>query len=151
VLYKSYPESESHTGDVYAVRDCHENTQRNFDNLHDLQMYLDKTYQFEQMTVVDGVAIPEFSNIEFITIENPFELIVIDPDLVDDVIEEEKDFKTTDVEQTLSNNTSISTDTNTTSIITPPTPNSASQTNYDQFVSYSVNYDDECDDYVQFI
>ena len=146
VLYKNYPESESHTGDIFAVRDCHENTQRNFDNLHDLQVYLDKTYQFEQMTVVDGVPIPEFSNIEFITIENPFELIVIDPDLIDDVIDEEKDFPIPDVIPY-----PLNTDTTTTTTITPPTPNSTSQTNYDQFVAYSVNYDDDCDEYVKFV
>lgn len=151
VLFKSYPESESHTGEVYAVRDCHENTQRDFDNLEAVQKYLDNTYQFEQMTIVDGVQIPEFSNIEFITIDTPFELTVIDPNLVDDTLDEEKNFKDS-IDSTTTNTTNTINTTNTT-VIVPPINNSITQMNNDEFLAYSVNYDDEdnCDNYVDFL
>ena len=78
---------------IYAVRDCHENTQRTFNNFESVRAFLDKTYQFEQMTIVDGVLIAEFSNIEFLVIENPFELKVVDPDLFDQTIEEDQEYK----------------------------------------------------------
>jgi hypothetical protein len=79
---------------MYAVRDCHENTQHNFDNFEALKTFLDKTYRFEQDTIVDGVLIPEFSNIEYLVIDTPFNLDAIDVDLVDDTIEnEEQEYK----------------------------------------------------------
>jgi len=77
-------------GEVFAVRDCHENNQYNFKTFEELRAWLNKTYQFEQMTIVDGVMIPEFGNIEYLVIEEPFELNNVDPDLVDDTVEEAK-------------------------------------------------------------
>jgi hypothetical protein len=77
---------------TYAIRDCHENTQRIFNDFALLRSFLDKTYQFEQMTIVDGVLIAEFSNIEFLVIEDPFTIKVVDPDLFDHTIEEDKEY-----------------------------------------------------------
>ena len=68
----------------YSVRDCHEKTQINFYDFAGLREYLDKTYQFEHMTVVDNVAIPEFSNIEYIVFEEKFNLVELDAELFDD-------------------------------------------------------------------
>ena len=89
VLYKY-----SSTGDdVYAVRDCHENTQKNFTNFESLRVFLNNTYQFEQETIVDGVRIAEFENTEFIPIDIPFELINVEVDLTDDTLEEATDYE----------------------------------------------------------
>ena len=79
--------------EIYAIRDCHEGTQRTFYDFPKLRQYLDKTYQFEQMTIVDGVMIPEFSNIELLVIDQPFELKNIDPELYDHTIDEDKTYK----------------------------------------------------------
>lgn len=88
------PKAADESGkEIYAVRDCHEGTQRIFNDFQDLRQYLDKTYQFEQMTVVDGVMIPEFSNIEYLVISDQFELKNIDPELFDHTIEEDKNYK----------------------------------------------------------
>lgn len=78
------------SGETFAVRDCHENSQYNFKTFDELRLWLNKTYQFEQMTIVDGVMIPEFGNIEYLVIDEPFELVNVDPDLVDDTVEEVK-------------------------------------------------------------
>lgn len=86
-LYKNTPE-----GEKYAIRDCHENTQRTFGCFEDMRQFLNNTYQFEQSTIVAGVAIPEFGNIEFLVIDIPFELINVDPGLVDETIEQDKTF-----------------------------------------------------------
>jgi hypothetical protein len=71
---------------TYSVRDCHENHQHNFNNFNQLRNFLNNTYQFEQMTVAGGLAIPEFSNIEFLVIDAPFALVNIDADLYDENI-----------------------------------------------------------------
>ena len=78
--------------EAFAVRDCHENTQRTFPNFEDLRQFLNTTYQFEEQTIVSGVRITEFENCEFLTIEAPFVLINIDTGLVDDTLEEEKGY-----------------------------------------------------------
>jgi hypothetical protein len=80
--------------DTYAVRDCHENNQHTFNNFDTLRNFLNNTYQFEQITCVDGVLLPEFSNIEFLVIDAPFEIINVDPNLIDETIEEDKTFET---------------------------------------------------------
>lgn len=69
---------------VYAVRDCHENTQYNFENFDDLELHLASKYQFNELTVVDGVLIEEFGNIEYLCVNKPFQLLEIDPELHDD-------------------------------------------------------------------
>ncbi|QKF94245.1 hypothetical protein QKU48_gp0787 [Fadolivirus algeromassiliense] len=84
ILCKCSPE-----GETYAVRDCHENTQRNFSNFESLRNFLNNTYQFEQPTIVGGVRIPEFENVEFLTIDVPFELINVDTGLIDETLQEE--------------------------------------------------------------
>ena len=76
---------------TYGVRDCHENTQRTFNDFNELRLFLDQTYQFEQMTMPGGVLIPEFSNIEFLVIEEPFAIKNIDPELFDHSVEEDKE------------------------------------------------------------
>ncbi|ARF09566.1 hypothetical protein Indivirus_1_189 [Indivirus ILV1] len=86
--------------ETYAVRDCHENVQRTFNNFQSLREYLDKTYQFEQMTIVDGVMIPEYSNIEYIVIDSPFSLKNIDSQLFDHSIEEDKTYKIENIPET---------------------------------------------------
>lgn len=89
-----HPKSEGEVPqEVYAIRDCHENTQRTFNDFQSLREYLDKTYQFEQMTIVDGVMIPEYSNIEYLVIETPFVLKNIDPEMFDHTIDEDKSYK----------------------------------------------------------
>jgi hypothetical protein len=67
--------------EVYAVRDCHENTQLTFSSFDGLKSHLDTTYQFEQQTIVGGVRIPEFENMEFLMIDLQFDLIGIDNSL----------------------------------------------------------------------
>jgi len=63
--------------DSYAIRDCHETKQNTFSKFEDLKVYLNNTYQFEQQTVIDGLRITEFENMEFYTIDIPFNLINI--------------------------------------------------------------------------
>jgi hypothetical protein len=88
IMVKNTDENQS-----YSIRDCHENFQYDFNNFEECQNFLDKTYQFEQMTIVDGFPIPEFSNIEFITIDHKFELVNIDPDLVDENIVDDTNYE----------------------------------------------------------
>ena len=90
--------SDTSTTTTYAVRDCHENTQRDFDSFDTLKTYLDNTYQFEQDTIVGGVPIPEFGNIEYLVIDVPFNLDTIDTNLFDDTIGEEKNYKEEKIE-----------------------------------------------------
>lgn len=66
--------------ETFAVRDCHEKEQYNFKSFEELRKHLDKTYQFEQMTMAGGVMIPEFSNIEYMVIDEPFQLTNIETD-----------------------------------------------------------------------
>jgi hypothetical protein len=81
------PSNHSPTFNItYCVRDCHENHQHNFTDFEQLKVFLNNTYQFEQLTIVGGLAIPEFSNIEFIVIDTPFSIVNIDADLIDDHI-----------------------------------------------------------------
>lgn len=56
-------------GQEYYVRDCHETTQYNFSNKEDLINHLNIVYKFNQPTIVDGVHIEEFSNIEYAIFE----------------------------------------------------------------------------------
>ena len=60
-------------GDIYYVRDCHEPFQYEFSSRNELINHLNKTYQFNESVIVDNYAIPEFSSIEYIVINNPFE------------------------------------------------------------------------------
>lgn len=66
---------------VFCVRDCHEKEQYDFDNFEALTEYLNKTYQFNNLTIVDGVLLPEYSNIEYLKLEEPFEVQMLDPTL----------------------------------------------------------------------
>lgn len=83
--------------EIYAVRDCHENGQYNFKSFEELRKWLNKTYQFEEMTIMDGVMIPEFGNIEFFVMEEPFELVDVDPELFDDTVGENENTINTDI------------------------------------------------------
>lgn len=58
----------------YSLRDCHENNQYDFSSLEELKNHLNEKYQFDKLTIVDGVLIEEFSNIEFIIINQPFQI-----------------------------------------------------------------------------
>jgi len=132
ILYKYLPE-----GEIYAVRDCHEKTQRDFTNFESLRVYLNDTYQFEQETIVGGIRIPEFENMEFLPIDIPFELINIDIDLIDDTIEESKDYKEEDIIEFKFEDKKIA-------------------DNMDQYIAFSLMNDDGNDgngneDYVDFI
>ncbi len=71
-------------GKTFAIRDCHETEQREFDNVGALEHHLNSTYQFNQLTIVDGVLIEEYGNIEFLQIYQPFNSDLLDPDLYDD-------------------------------------------------------------------
>jgi len=57
----------------FFVRDCHEPFQYDFSSRNELVDHLNKTYQFNESIVVDGFPIPEFSSIEYINIDKPFE------------------------------------------------------------------------------
>lgn len=65
----------------YYVRDCHENEQWDFDNFDALQIHLNEKYQFQQLTIVDGVLIDEFANIEYLVINKPYTVTYLDPNL----------------------------------------------------------------------
>jgi hypothetical protein len=52
----------------YAVRDCHETHQYNFMERTALIDHLCKTYNFMEEIVVDGIALDEYSSIEFLVI-----------------------------------------------------------------------------------
>lgn len=67
--------------EVYSVRDCHEKEQYDFTSREDIIIHLNKTYQFNELTVVDGVLIEEYGNIEFLVIDTPFQLIGVDNDM----------------------------------------------------------------------
>ena len=75
VLYKD---------DVYGIRDCHESFQYNFSTKQELIDHLNNIYQFNTPLVVDGFPIPEFSSIEYIKIENQFDLKNLVSTLKDD-------------------------------------------------------------------
>jgi hypothetical protein len=66
----------------YAVRDCHCNDQFDFDSFDALKVHFSKMYQFNELTVVDGVLIEEYGNIEFLIFEKQFPIIVLNNDLV---------------------------------------------------------------------
>lgn len=68
--------TEGEGGVKYAVRDCHQNEQYDFDNFDDMVKHLNTDYRFEESTIVDGVPIPEFDNIEFLVINKPFQIII---------------------------------------------------------------------------
>ena len=133
ILYKY-----SQEGEIYAVRDCHENIQRDFNNFESLRVFLNNTYQFEQQTIVGGLRIPEFENIEFLTIDIPFELINVDFNLVDDTIEGGSEYK---IEQSTK-----------TDVPDIKIDNAKLADNMDQYLAFSL-MTDECngDDYVDFI
>jgi len=61
----------------FYIRDCHEPFQYNFSNRESLYDHLNKTYQFNESIVVDGYPIPEFSAIEYIIINKPFEFYAV--------------------------------------------------------------------------
>lgn len=121
---------------MYYIRDCHENCQRSFNSFDELRLYLDKTYQFEQMTIVDGVMIPEYSNIEFIVIDLPFDLVNIDPELFDHTEEiKEKEIKDNKQKEI---------------VISKDLPNKEI-TDFDYDMALSIHNCDNGDDYVNFI
>lgn len=68
-------------GNSYHVRDCHEKEQHNFENFETLVEHLNRTYQLNELTVVDGVFLPEYSNIEYLRLDEPFKVKHIDPSL----------------------------------------------------------------------
>lgn len=128
----------------YNIRDCHENEQTGSMNFDELRKYLDKTYQFEQMTVVDGVMIPEYSNIEFLVIDHGFELINIDPNLFDHTILPETLEEVTKETKEIKEVTKIiikQTDTQKTTI----------DFDYELALSLSNDNDSNSNDYVNFI
>lgn len=57
---------------TYHLRDCHEKDQYNFDDFDNLICFLNEIYQFNKMTIVDGVLIEEYANIEYAFFDKPF-------------------------------------------------------------------------------
>lgn len=57
----------------YYLRDCHTDTQKNFNMLDDMFNYLCENYQFTQMIDIDGFIIDEYSSIEFFIFNDIFE------------------------------------------------------------------------------
>jgi len=70
-------------GKTYCVRDCHETDQYDYTNFEQLTNHLSSKYQFEELTVVDGVLIEEFGNIEYLIVTKPFQIIMLDSKLHD--------------------------------------------------------------------
>lgn len=68
---------------VYYVRDCHEKEQLTFNSFDELKEHLKQKYNFEQMMIVDGVELSEFSNIEYLVIDSGFMICNLDPELYD--------------------------------------------------------------------
>jgi hypothetical protein len=63
--------------DKYCVRDCHESIQYNYTKREDLINHLVKVYNFCEPINIDGYSskeLDEFNNIEFLTIDNKFEM-----------------------------------------------------------------------------
>jgi len=68
---------------TYSIRDCHESIQYDFDSRDSLLNHLINIYNFCEPINIDGYKLDEFNNIEFLVIENEFnitldETIVID-------------------------------------------------------------------------
>jgi hypothetical protein len=59
---------------MYCVRDCHENEQYDFMTIDLLNEHLAEKYQFDKLTVVDGILIEEYGNIEYIIINKQFDI-----------------------------------------------------------------------------
>jgi len=76
---------------VFCVRDCHETDQYDFDSFDALSVHLSEKYQFNNLTIVDGVLIEEYGNIEYLLIDKPFNIILLDETLYDDEGKVEKD------------------------------------------------------------
>jgi hypothetical protein len=87
VLVKHNPDGSK----LYCLRDCHENNQYNFDSFDALQVCLSERYQFNQLTIVDGVLIEEYGNIEYLLIDKQFPIIILDTSLYDDEDKVEED------------------------------------------------------------
>jgi hypothetical protein len=62
------------SGNMYHVRDCHEQIQYDFTSRSDMLEHLIKIYSFTNIINAGGIDLPEFSNIEFITIKNKFDI-----------------------------------------------------------------------------
>jgi hypothetical protein len=58
----------------YSIYDCHEICQYTYSNFNDLMGHLNLIYQFNKEVVVGGLTIPEFNNIEYLIIDDSFEL-----------------------------------------------------------------------------
>ncbi len=76
---------------LFCVRDCHEKDQFNYDSFDALTVHLSERYQFNQLTVVDGVLIEEYGNIEFLLMDKPFPILILNLTLYDDEGKVEKD------------------------------------------------------------
>jgi hypothetical protein len=58
----------------YSIRDCHEICQYDFKERKEMIDRLNETYQFDKVINAGGMELPEFSNVEFLIIENDFNL-----------------------------------------------------------------------------
>lgn len=58
----------------YYLRNCHEKEQYNFINSHDVAEHLIEKYQFTSKIDILGDAFAEYSSIEFIIINKPFDI-----------------------------------------------------------------------------
>lgn len=61
-------------GEIYSVRDSHQSEQYNFLDRELLKAYMNGRYRMETDTVIDGVAIPEYNNIELVKITEKIDL-----------------------------------------------------------------------------
>ena len=59
---------------TYSIRDCHKKTQYDYYTLEDLTNHLNNIYQFNKLTVVGGLLIEEYANIEFVIITKQFDI-----------------------------------------------------------------------------
>ncbi len=84
ILVKNTPDTP--VTKLYCIRDCHEKEQYNFNSQDDLKKHLREKYQFEELTVVDGVLIEEFGNIESLMMDKQFHIKGIDKETSHDQI-----------------------------------------------------------------
>ena len=66
---------QKETKTIFSVRDCHRDTQYSFHKRDHLINHLNSNYRFSTSTVIDGLHISEFDNIEFFVIDTEITIL----------------------------------------------------------------------------
>jgi hypothetical protein len=77
-------------GTTYHIRDCHEKEQYDCTSFEHLVNHLNSVYRFDKMTIVDGINFHEHSNIEYLRLENPFEVVGMSSELLNNEDEDKE-------------------------------------------------------------